>query len=173
MCVTRGESPESGGRHVINLSLKLPFCKMGVMPACRGTVKMRGWVCVSPGPQGGTAGTCPDGPFCPPQEAEIDSIHQLVVGATENIKEGNEDIREVGDPGPQPAFLPLPTGRLSPLPSNDPVGEGALHRGPTSRQSGLVWGPCLLGTRFPGELGRTTKARLTQGDLHCVSSRGL
>uniref|UniRef100_G1S220 Syntaxin-18 n=1 Tax=Nomascus leucogenys TaxID=61853 RepID=G1S220_NOMLE len=29
------------------------------------------------------------------QEAEIDSIHQLVVGATENIKEGNEDIREV------------------------------------------------------------------------------
>ncbi|KAJ8780298.1 hypothetical protein J1605_011562 [Eschrichtius robustus] len=28
------------------------------------------------------------------QEAEIDSIHQLVVGATENIKEGNEDIRE-------------------------------------------------------------------------------
>lgn len=31
-----------------------------------------------------------------PQEAEIDSIHQLVVGATENIKEGNEDIREVG-----------------------------------------------------------------------------
>uniref|UniRef100_A0A287D7Z4 Syntaxin-18 n=1 Tax=Ictidomys tridecemlineatus TaxID=43179 RepID=A0A287D7Z4_ICTTR len=30
------------------------------------------------------------------QEAEIDSIHQLVVGATENIKEGNEDIREVG-----------------------------------------------------------------------------
>lgn len=38
-----------------------------------------------------------------PQEAEIDSIHQLVVGATENIKEGNEDIREVstlGPPGP-------------------------------------------------------------------------
>lgn len=34
-------------------------------------------------------------PFLP-QEAEIDSIHQLVVGATENIKEGNEDIREVG-----------------------------------------------------------------------------
>lgn len=30
------------------------------------------------------------------QETEIDSIHQLVVGATENIKEGNEDIREVG-----------------------------------------------------------------------------
>uniref|UniRef100_A0A2K5M6R7 Syntaxin-18 n=1 Tax=Cercocebus atys TaxID=9531 RepID=A0A2K5M6R7_CERAT len=29
-----------------------------------------------------------------PQEAEIDSIHQLVVGATENIKEGNKDIRE-------------------------------------------------------------------------------
>ncbi|XP_004617477.1 syntaxin-18 isoform X1 [Sorex araneus] len=28
------------------------------------------------------------------QEAEIDSIHQLVVGATESIKEGNEDIRE-------------------------------------------------------------------------------
>ncbi|XP_060044544.1 syntaxin-18 isoform X2 [Erinaceus europaeus] len=28
------------------------------------------------------------------QEAEIDNIHQLVVGATENIKEGNEDIRE-------------------------------------------------------------------------------
>ncbi|XP_006277470.1 syntaxin-18 [Alligator mississippiensis] len=28
------------------------------------------------------------------QETEIDSIHQLVVGATENIKEGNEDIRE-------------------------------------------------------------------------------
>ncbi|XP_028600062.1 syntaxin-18 [Podarcis muralis] len=28
------------------------------------------------------------------QEAEIDSIHHLVVGATENIKEGNEDIRE-------------------------------------------------------------------------------
>ncbi|XP_036846937.1 syntaxin-18 isoform X3 [Manis javanica] len=28
------------------------------------------------------------------QEADIDSIHQLVVGATENIKEGNEDIRE-------------------------------------------------------------------------------
>ncbi|KAM9237778.1 syntaxin-18 isoform 3-T3 [Dugong dugon] len=27
-------------------------------------------------------------------EAEIDNIHQLVVGATENIKEGNEDIRE-------------------------------------------------------------------------------
>ncbi|ELK28123.1 Syntaxin-18 [Myotis davidii] len=29
-----------------------------------------------------------------PEESEIDSIHQLVVGATENIKEGNEDIRE-------------------------------------------------------------------------------
>ncbi|XP_063315937.1 syntaxin-18 [Pelobates fuscus] len=28
------------------------------------------------------------------QETEIDSIHQLVVGATEDIKEGNEDIRE-------------------------------------------------------------------------------
>lgn len=35
----------------------------------------------------------------PRQEAEIDSIHQLVVGATENIKEGNEDIREVGTLG--------------------------------------------------------------------------
>ncbi|XP_060273653.1 syntaxin-18 isoform X7 [Ovis aries] len=35
------------------------------------------------------------------QEAEIDSIHQLVVGATENIKEGNEDIREVGTLGPE------------------------------------------------------------------------
>lgn len=33
--------------------------------------------------------------FSFPQEAEIDNIHQLVVGATENIKEGNEDIREV------------------------------------------------------------------------------
>lgn len=29
------------------------------------------------------------------QETEIDNIHQLVVGATENVKEGNEDIREV------------------------------------------------------------------------------
>ncbi|KAL0977806.1 hypothetical protein UPYG_G00161410 [Umbra pygmaea] len=28
------------------------------------------------------------------QETEINSIHQLVVGATENVKEGNEDIRE-------------------------------------------------------------------------------
>ncbi|XP_026555805.1 syntaxin-18 [Pseudonaja textilis] len=28
------------------------------------------------------------------QETEIDNIHQIVVGATENIKEGNEDIRE-------------------------------------------------------------------------------
>ncbi|XP_066576132.1 syntaxin-18 [Amia ocellicauda] len=28
------------------------------------------------------------------QEAEIDNIHQLVVGTTENVKEGNEDIRE-------------------------------------------------------------------------------
>ncbi|XP_040275043.1 syntaxin-18 [Bufo bufo] len=28
------------------------------------------------------------------QETEIDNIHQLVVGATEDIKEGNEDIRE-------------------------------------------------------------------------------
>ncbi|XP_068171381.1 syntaxin-18 isoform X3 [Antennarius striatus] len=28
------------------------------------------------------------------QETEIDSIHQLVVGATENVKDGNEDIRE-------------------------------------------------------------------------------
>ncbi|XP_019942541.1 syntaxin-18 isoform X2 [Paralichthys olivaceus] len=28
------------------------------------------------------------------QESEIDNIHQLVVGATENVKEGNEDIRE-------------------------------------------------------------------------------
>ncbi len=32
------------------------------------------------------------------QETEIDSIHQLVVGATENVKEGNEDIREVTFP---------------------------------------------------------------------------
>uniref|UniRef100_A0A8C2ARH9 Syntaxin-18 n=1 Tax=Cyprinus carpio TaxID=7962 RepID=A0A8C2ARH9_CYPCA len=32
------------------------------------------------------------------QETEIDSIHQLVVGATENVKEGNEDIREVRKP---------------------------------------------------------------------------
>ncbi|XP_075714146.1 syntaxin-18 isoform X2 [Rhinoderma darwinii] len=29
------------------------------------------------------------------QETDIDNIHQLVVGATENIKEGNEDIREI------------------------------------------------------------------------------
>lgn len=29
------------------------------------------------------------------QESDIDNIHQLVVGATENVKEGNEDIREV------------------------------------------------------------------------------
>lgn len=36
-----------------------------------------------------------------PQETEIDNIHQLVVGATENIKEGNEDIREVGAWGSQ------------------------------------------------------------------------
>nr|XP_020448262.1 syntaxin-18 [Monopterus albus] len=28
------------------------------------------------------------------QETEIDNIHELVVGATENVKEGNEDIRE-------------------------------------------------------------------------------
>lgn len=28
------------------------------------------------------------------QETEIDSIHQLVIGATEHVKEGNEDIRE-------------------------------------------------------------------------------
>ncbi|XP_056625166.1 syntaxin-18 isoform X1 [Triplophysa dalaica] len=28
------------------------------------------------------------------QDTEIDNIHQLVVGATENVKEGNEDIRE-------------------------------------------------------------------------------
>uniref|UniRef100_A0AAY4B8U8 Syntaxin-18 n=1 Tax=Denticeps clupeoides TaxID=299321 RepID=A0AAY4B8U8_9TELE len=28
------------------------------------------------------------------QETEINNIHQLVVGATENVKEGNEDIRE-------------------------------------------------------------------------------
>ncbi|RXM99324.1 Syntaxin-18 [Acipenser ruthenus] len=28
------------------------------------------------------------------QESEIDNIHELVVGATENVKEGNEDIRE-------------------------------------------------------------------------------
>ncbi|KAM8940534.1 syntaxin-18 isoform 2-T2 [Pelodytes ibericus] len=28
------------------------------------------------------------------QETDIDNIHQLVVGATEDIKEGNEDIRE-------------------------------------------------------------------------------
>ncbi|XP_068598642.1 syntaxin-18 [Brachionichthys hirsutus] len=28
------------------------------------------------------------------QETEIDGIHQLVVGATENVKDGNEDIRE-------------------------------------------------------------------------------
>lgn len=45
-----------------------------------------------------------------PQEADIDSIHQLVVGATENIKEGNEDIREVcaplsPAPGPGPALV--------------------------------------------------------------------
>jgi len=32
------------------------------------------------------------------QETEIDSIHQLVVGTTENVKEGNEDIREVRKP---------------------------------------------------------------------------
>lgn len=33
--------------------------------------------------------------FSTKQETEINSIHQLVVGATENVKEGNEDIREV------------------------------------------------------------------------------
>ena len=33
-----------------------------------------------------------------PQETEIDNIHQLVVGTTENVKEGNEDIREVNNP---------------------------------------------------------------------------
>ena len=58
---------------------------------------------------------------CPPQEAEIDSIHQLVVGATENIKEGNEDIREVGAPGPESDSEALRPGRWSPR-------QGRTHR---------------------------------------------
>lgn len=48
-------------------------------------------VCVA---RWGAGGVC-SLPSVLPQEADIDSIHQLVVGATENIKEGNEDIREV------------------------------------------------------------------------------
>lgn len=51
---------------------------------------------------------------CPPQEAEIDNIHQLVVGATENIKEGNEDIREVGTLGPENDLEALSPGWWSP-----------------------------------------------------------
>lgn len=75
----------------------------------------------------GRGGGCVYLPPFPPQEAEIDSIHQLVVGATENIKEGNEDIREVGAPSrphhpaegpsgaqgrPQQGGGQLPTSRL-------------------------------------------------------------
>lgn len=48
------------------------------------------------------------------QEAEIDNIHQLVVGATENIKEGNEDIREVGTLGPENDLEALSPGWWSP-----------------------------------------------------------
>lgn len=76
---------------------------MGVLPTSQGAVRIHG---ASPS----VSGSCC---FCRnrdsvmgqrlnlcatflPQEAEIDNIHQLVVGATENIKEGNEDIREVG-----------------------------------------------------------------------------
>uniref|UniRef100_A0A2R8ZYF7 Syntaxin-18 n=1 Tax=Pan paniscus TaxID=9597 RepID=A0A2R8ZYF7_PANPA len=40
------------------------------------------------------------------QEAEIDGVHQLVVGATENIKEGNEDIRE------SPHLFPIQSSTL-------------------------------------------------------------
>ena len=58
---------------------------------------------------------------CPPQEAEIDSIHQLVVGATENIKEGNEDIREVGTLGPESDLKALSPGWWSPC-------QGRTHR---------------------------------------------
>lgn len=40
------------------------------------------------------------------QETEIDSIHQLVVGATEHVKEGNEDIREVRNVSQNMSILP-------------------------------------------------------------------
>lgn len=66
---------------------------------------------------------------CPPQEAEIDSIHQLVVGATENIKEGNEDIREVGTLGPESDSEALSPGWWSPC-------QGRTHRGVTGPCSG-------------------------------------
>lgn len=56
----------------------------------------------------GAGGVC-SLPSVLPQEADIDSIHQLVVGATENIKEGNEDIREVcAHPAPPPRPRPRP-----------------------------------------------------------------
>lgn len=99
-----------------------------------------------------------------PQEADIDSIHQLVVGATENIKEGNEDIREVcaqlsPAPGPGPALVFALSSRwgrtgatwglgcspqgLTPSPGlRVPLGKPrALCLGPPQL---TVSGPCLL-----------------------------
>lgn len=96
-----------------------------------------------------------------PQEADIDSIHQLVVGATENIKEGNEDIREVcaPPPGPGPALVFALSSRwgrtgatwglgcspqgLTPSPGlRVPLGKPrALCLGPPQL---TVSGPCLL-----------------------------
>lgn len=61
-------------------------------------------VCVA---RWGAGGVC-SLPSVLPQEADIDSIHQLVVGATENIKEGNEDIREVCAQPPPPRPQPRP-----------------------------------------------------------------
>ncbi|KAF6372573.1 syntaxin 18 [Rhinolophus ferrumequinum] len=80
---------------------------MRVLPPCRGAVKIHRFLRVKAQPlviasavcivmctgAGGGRCWCSSAPLSP-QEAEIDSIHQLVVGATENIKEGNEDIRE-------------------------------------------------------------------------------
>lgn len=139
---------------VINIlwALSFPFVKWGVA-TLSGCCEICGFMHVKPQPSV-ILGCCArvDLPFCLPQEAEIDSIHQLVVGATENIKEGNEDIREVGAPRAlRPALAPAPeslagaepTGLTSPPCCTVPVhpcqAQGpAAHHPPKERPG--VWG---------------------------------
>lgn len=98
--------------------------------------------------------TCP----VPPQEAEIDSIHQLVVGATENIKEGNEDIREVG-------ALWAPS-----LPRSDPESGGSVCVG-RACSADPCRGPDSPSPSLPGPGLRTHRAAVAgplQGSVYAL-----
>lgn len=92
--------------------------------------------------------------FSTNQETEINSIHQLVVGATENVKEGNEDIREVMFSPPEVLFGVDETRRLNAV--LRVVSQGNQEQRRLPGLDPLLPGHVLLLAAFPGLVRQLT-----------------